>query len=245
MENPFAHCTPGQDTRAKQQLKTMNAARSLYEISAHSSMYIPISIPSSGQRLPAYVQLDRDSMWHTSALLSTAVESMTLPSRLRPGGQGGFLNDIEAVLNVNGNQQIACLQMTVVGGEPLGQRRGAKESANDARMRRRNSDSEKSVADNVRLDMDFLPSGSEVRASNRRDDEKKEHVFGQVESLRGLDLDEAGQELDGYARKRRRLAALPTVEKSVSNVLFCVIGHVHIGAGTNYDWTGYAKAERL
>ena len=60
----------------------MNKARSIYAISPQSSFYTPIIDPPT--RLPSTFNLDRQSEWQTSALASSAVESVTLPSRLRP-----------------------------------------------------------------------------------------------------------------------------------------------------------------
>lgn len=52
-----------------------------------ASGYIRLStVPTS---LPDYVRLEPGSDWSTSALLSSVVESMTLPTRLRSGAGGG------------------------------------------------------------------------------------------------------------------------------------------------------------
>jgi len=62
--------------------KDVNKAKSLYSISPQASLYVPIvDIPS---RLPSYINVDRHSQWQTTALISAALETITLPSRLRP-----------------------------------------------------------------------------------------------------------------------------------------------------------------
>ncbi|KAF7712202.1 Uncharacterized protein PECH_003960 [Penicillium ucsense] len=62
--------------------KDTNKARSIYSISPQANLYVPLlDIP---QNLPQYLNVDRHSAWQRSALLSSAVESMSLPSRLRP-----------------------------------------------------------------------------------------------------------------------------------------------------------------
>ncbi|KAL4934404.1 misato family protein [Aspergillus undulatus] len=71
--------------RAQQQSKfkrEMNKARSVYSISPEATMYTPIIDPPT--RLPSTVRVNTSSEWHTSALISMAMESVTLPTRLRP-----------------------------------------------------------------------------------------------------------------------------------------------------------------
>lgn len=206
-------------------LRTVNAARSIYEISAHSSMYMPLAIPSLG--LPSYLQLTRGSLWQTSALLSTALESMTLPSRLRPGGgRRGHLNDMEAALNVNGNQRIANVQMSITDPSVLKHKQLAGGNAYDDRMRGSNTDrplkEDQFLASYASLDMDFFCGEAQDTSSNglRAPKGKRHQVFGQVESVRGNvgNTGDTGRDQEdevGETRKRRRLAALPLIEKSV------------------------------
>ena len=104
--------TQGKLQRRRQLSESMDEARMLGEISANASMYVPLSVPPAG--LPPYVQLNRESRWHTSALLSAAFESITLPARQRSAGSGqtGF-DQLEARLNTNGHQCLAQLQASV------------------------------------------------------------------------------------------------------------------------------------
>ena len=104
--------TRGKQHRGRQISQSMDEARMLSEMSTNASMYVPLSVPAAG--LPPYVQLDRDSQWHTSALLSAAFESITLPTRQRStdSGQTG-LDRLEAGLNTNGHQRLARLQASV------------------------------------------------------------------------------------------------------------------------------------
>ena len=214
----------------------------MHDISAQSSMYIPISAPPT--QLPAYVSMDRSSQWHTAGLLSTALESMTLQSRLRASdGRRATLNDAEAALNVNGNQRIAKLQCSVIDPELLEEQRregGIKEaSTGDQRMpgsRVTGTSSTSGLPDDEgglqatsdaglrNLDMDFFAGGESETTTllsfgQRTNIAKKTHVFGQVECFRGdfeQVLGEGNGEEEGYARKRRRIAGLPVVEKSVT-----------------------------
>lgn len=248
--------------KAKQMQRKANSARSLYSLSEHASMYIPLSFPTSpSSSLPKSIcrQLfDRDSLWHTSALLATVIESISLPSRLYQfgengnGSKAGFLNNIEAVLNGNRNRKISSVQMSIADPATL-QTREEKEIANlgvrggnsDDRMRMQNGSNKESdyLATNshaAKLDINFLPSWSDklpLRASHSHRDhssrqidcydheKSREHIFGQVEIMRGLGIDRIGghdkadqQETIGYNctnRMQRRLAALPNLEKYV------------------------------
>ena len=104
--------TRGKLQRSRQLSECMDEARMLGEMSANASMYVPLSVPAAG--LPPYVQLNQDSRWHTSALLSAAFESITLPARQRSAGSGQTgLDLLEASLNINGHQRLARLQASV------------------------------------------------------------------------------------------------------------------------------------
>ena len=203
-------------------LRTVNAAKSMYEVSMQASMYIPLSIPSL--RLPSYLDLDRGSIWHTSALLSMALESITLPSRLRPdGGKRGLLDDMEAALNVNGNQRIGKVQMSLPDPlVPKGQQRVAGETEDD-RTRGPNTQGlfheDAFLASAASLDMDFFYGAAPTSRGFHAHSEKKDHVFGQVEIMRGNTGPTHEQDdghADGNTRKRRRYASLPILEKLVS-----------------------------
>lgn len=184
--------------------------------------------------LPAYVKLDQNSPWHVSALISTALESMTLPSRLKSkNGTQETLDELAAALNVNGNQNIAKLQMSIGSTSRLAQQNDhgwsgmpATPGQNvDARM-----PSQERWGDNVEisdraasstLDMDFS-SSNEPKPQWGRSKAKILHVFGEVESFRGHKeelLDKNAEEdehgIDGRERARRRASGLPIVHRLV------------------------------
>ncbi|EEP82223.1 conserved hypothetical protein [Uncinocarpus reesii 1704] len=77
----FASESGGKLDRGKQYLRAKNSAKTLCELSSQSTAYIPISKPPV--KHPHYVNLNMPSEWHLSALTSVAVESVTLPARLR------------------------------------------------------------------------------------------------------------------------------------------------------------------
>ena len=192
-------------------VRTVNAARSMYEISAHASVYIPVSVPS---QLPHYVHLDRNSPWHTSALLSTVWESVTLPSRLRADhGRRGLLDDLSATLNINGNLRIATVQMSIPDAIPVTAMKSRGRWGDD-----RMSDRQWDKSDHrLVLDMDFDHGETPTPTPNGKG-KKRDHVFGQVETVRGNSQEE--NEDDGDTRKRRRLAGLPVIAQSVTRVFY-------------------------
>lgn len=110
----FAMQSPLLDTpREKRQLRLVNAAQALAKMCSHSSTVIPVAIPESG--LPKSVVLDRTSTWHVSAAMATAVESVTIPSRLRheEGPSVSSLGDMAEALNTTGDRPLGSLQMSI------------------------------------------------------------------------------------------------------------------------------------
>ena len=212
----------GRGQMAQQLLRTINAARTINEMARNASLYVPLSVPAV--QLPQYVHLNRNSEWQMSALLSMALESMTLPSRLRPDEQRrGLLGHIEATLNVNGNQRIAQLQCTILDPETELPRPVNGYASHDDRAPShsihamiKEDDVEMTTS---QLDMN-LSTGNCGSLSYASQHDTSDHTFGAVENTRGR-LQEAGdQELDEdeitYARKRRRLAGLSVVERFVA-----------------------------
>lgn len=211
----------GKGQRATQLRKLTNAAKALAQMSMHASMYVPMSIPS---RLPQSVQLDHDSQWHTSAMLATTLETMTLPSRLRSGySKRGSLRDMVAALNVNGNQRVGQLccdildHKTTMNQSP--QRRGAGDNRAPSSLQRHVRDDVMEPETNVSLDIDL--SGSRFVSSSMADsDNHARHVFGAVDCVRSQatahtsDEGATGNEDDlGYARKKARFSEGPIIER--------------------------------
>jgi hypothetical protein len=159
----------------------------------------------------------------------TALESMTLPSRLKSrDGLLGSLDKIVEASNVNGNQQIARLQMSVRanpeqkqlnGGDrvgrldPLAHMRDPRLPSQDGSIR------EIEDADEVpnSLDICLFPTDESNQNPERRKT-KRLHIFGQAENVRGgeylpsTNADEASSE-----RVRRRAAGLPIIHRSVAS----------------------------
>ena len=204
--------------RSKQMLRMLNAARMINEMSRHASMYVPMSIPATP--LPQYVHLDRNSVWHSSALLATALESATLPTRLRPGLQKrGLLGDIEAELNVNGNQRITQLQCSIVDSEAVSRPGDTPGQRDDRMASNANSamvEEDEPEAFDVSLDINLSCIDHSASSSSRS------RIFGAIEGLRGVGYSFTKQEQDDdevtYARRRQRLLGRPMIERSVSKI---------------------------
>lgn len=86
-----------------------NTAKTLSSIAPLSTLYCPIvDLP---QTLPSYLTVDLQSEWSKSALIASAIETATLPSRLRA------YRDFESSLmgHSGGSQTIFELQSSVIG----------------------------------------------------------------------------------------------------------------------------------
>lgn len=233
----------GKGQRAKQLLRSLNAARTIHELSTHASMYIPLSIPAAP--LPPYVHLDRTSQWHVTALLSAAVESMTLPSRMRPGMQKrGVLGDLEAALNVNGYQRIAQLQCSIIidPNDELSRdssTHGSKDGRVPLNTNHTMVEEDEDEAVKTSLDINLSSGDGTHSATSVVKQRASDHVFGAVEEARGkievAQKEEIEQEEVSCARKRRRWARLPVIERFVRVVLYV---HASKGySGTTLVWS--------
>ncbi|QSZ30556.1 hypothetical protein DSL72_000112 [Monilinia vaccinii-corymbosi] len=210
--------------REKRFMKLSNTAKSVSELIPQTSLFIPMTLPSV--RLPGYVKLDATSPWEVSGLLSTAMESMTLPSRLKPqNALRQTLDQLASTLNVNGHQNIAKLRMTVkqkseiAANDNVHTRANGNSSATDTRITsaatssRGEDTAEESGTAN--FDIDFFPTetGEQNRGRQKRG---KVHVFGQVENYRGDEEydDENDRNNEGRERARRIAASLPLLSKT-------------------------------
>lgn len=206
-------------------MKLSNTAKSISEIIPQTSLFIPMTIPST--HLPSYVKLDASSSWEVSGLLSSAMESMTLPSRLKPqNGTRQTLDQLASTLNVNGNQNIAKLRMSVKQNSETGINdtvhtgTNGHSQATDTRVTsaKTSSRGEDVPAENdtANFDMDFFPTETGEQSRGPRKSGKI-HVFGQVENYRGNEeYDEENDRNDeGRERALRIAASLPLLSKLV------------------------------
>ncbi|KAL4880202.1 tubulin domain-containing protein [Aspergillus karnatakaensis] len=165
--------------------REMNKARSLYSISPQTTMYTPILDPPS--RLPNTLRVNNFSGWYTSALVSMAMESVTLPTRLRPH------HDFEALLSGDDSlRRIFELQASII---PPKEDQG-HEGSQSTRPEVPRPGSSKARS---RFHLDFtydLP------------DSDNSHIFNQLQVLRGAQPEEGENEEPvvedlGMARKMR------------------------------------------
>lgn len=96
--------------QAKRQLRLSSIAQSFHQVYAQASMVVPLALPES-QPLPE-IELDPNSSWHVSSLLTTVAESALAPARLK-GSSGGSLSDLAQSLNTNGGQTFAKASMSL------------------------------------------------------------------------------------------------------------------------------------
>jgi hypothetical protein len=193
--------------------------------------------------LPSDVTIDHQSQWHVSGLLCTALESMTLPSRLKArNGIRETVDGIARALNINGNQNIAKLRMSVDQNSPSTQNGHHRLGGLEARAQKRDMGipSTERSADAPQLsdedgiatfDMDFFPTEAKEQFRGRHCI-KKTHIFGQAETYRDEDQtsEQEREEDEGYERARRRAAGLPLIHKSVHliylSLLYVVLSRI-------------------
>ncbi|KAI9855789.1 MAG: mtDNA inheritance, partitioning of the mitochondrial organelle [Vezdaea acicularis] len=205
-----------QERREKQNVKALNAAKTTYEVSPLASMYIPMVAPPP--RIPSHVSMIRESEWYTSALLAIALETATMPSRLRGlNGMRERLGGMEAIINTNGNQNIANLALSVTGSDSLDEeqpRNGSK--VKDQRLPRRRSTNHNDLAGS--LGVSSQTADDEIHFSpeqvvTRKQGLKAAHVFGATIMTRG-GIDPSETEVrDGKEQKRNRAAGLPVIQR--------------------------------
>lgn len=176
---------------ATRRTKTLNHAAALASITSQASLYVPLSVPA---RLHESVSLDRSVLWHTSALVSSAIESVTLPVRLR--GDGGrrvpVLSDWEEALNDNGRRRIGEVAMETGKSSSSAQSmsNGSGVMANGAQADARIKESDPVLEDeeteqdaaNTPLPIDmFKPTASSLRSTQVY----RPRTFARLDVLRG------------------------------------------------------------
>ncbi|KAK0623580.1 tubulin domain-containing protein [Immersiella caudata] len=205
--------------RHKRLLRLANKARALTEAYKQASIVVPLALPRS---LPSTLSLDPNSPWHASALLASAIETATLPSRLKDRTNYDSLADMAATLNTMGKQTIAGLQMSF--SSP------AHESSSTD-TRRNNKLTEDEMTEGVTLDIKFTPSDQLDPTYSRRNEfsNKTSKVFSQLIVLRGYppaELDAEGDtEMDHEERalRRRRNPSEPITRSYTSDLRFPIL----------------------
>lgn len=166
-----------------------------------ASIYTPIIDPP--RPLPSYLNIDTGSEWYTSSLIISAVETITLPARLR-----GY-HDVEAALAGNGGvYKVFELQSSVIPD---------KESRSEQSFGLENLGLNKKVKEEDELETEFDLNFT----YNDRTGET--HIFNQVEVVRGLEPEKKEEPLfaedPGLARKRRLFESGSIYERFVFTYL--------------------------
>lgn len=187
-----------------------NNIRALQQISEQASIYIPIS--EDLQHVPSYVSFNSQSKWHASAILSTALETSTLPIRLKTTQT--TLESLEAILNSNGSQRIVGLGFSVFTEvAPLN---GEKRTQNDKQQKDRRVTSDRQLnldvaedGDPVPWDMDLFPRwGDDVHRSSG------EHFFSMSETIRTrAESDTPSQRWQDQDHVRQKSLGLPISQR--------------------------------
>ncbi|OCL03467.1 protein DML1 [Glonium stellatum] len=201
--------------REKRLQQLVNTARSLHDIPEQASVYIPVS--NSPLKTPPYLSMSLSSQWHTSAMQAVALESMTLPSRLKSSsGQRGTLQDMEEAFNSSGKRKIAKLELSIADPDVLeggaeAKAEHAKKVTSQQTQRDGDNSSETKLAE---FDIDVFTS--DYRTTSRKH-HKKEQVFGRAEASRGeWDAPEGTKGRD----PRDRFSEGPTVQSYSAPLLF-------------------------
>lgn len=189
-------------------MRACNSAQSLRTISQQASAYIRLAAPPSP--LPGYIHLLTGSAWRTSALLCAGLETITLPTRLRPGThKRGSLSLLEDTLNTTSSQNLFELQATAghLTSQTNGHRNGAIHESNGSMIDGQNEASDLQPVPS-RFDVSYTP-----RVSGEDPAKKSLHIFAQVESERGcIGQDGVLPSLTPEERLRRRLTEESVVE---------------------------------
>ncbi|KAJ9264347.1 hypothetical protein DTO212C5_7182 [Paecilomyces variotii] len=181
--------------RQKQILRSINVAKSISAISPQVSLYTPIMDPP--HPLPTYLNIDLQSEWYKSALITSAIESATLPSRLRQ------YHDIEAALaGDDGTHRIFELKASIVpeaSENPAGSSRTEAETAGSL-------SEDDGIDENAKFDINFScidPAG-------------RHHTFNEIQVARGFEFaraDEPWLENSTLARRQRLFNSQSTLQR--------------------------------
>ena len=145
------------------------------------------------------------------------------------------LNDLEAALNVNGNQRIARMTGSFWSESEEKAKESSVRQERDTRLPVAGVNTfveeDEMETETPDLDIDFFPCTPQVTTRRRGKAIPKSHIFGQILSYRGgggkeevgsnktstnyqEDNNDNDEDEDaGYTRKRRRTAGLPLLEK--------------------------------
>lgn len=170
--------------------RTVDLAYSLSGIVPLTSLYVPLRAPPP--KVPPYLIMDNSSKWHVSGLLSVALETCILPTRIRDSssaGRLGSLGDMTALLNVSGSQKIASFTMSIDNME---------DQKSDGAPLPTAPNSRRDPAPKIELSWD----SSSTRIRRKRIDGDG-HIFAEAEVRRGFNEGQVMEETAATSRKTR------------------------------------------
>ncbi|KAK3504534.1 tubulin nucleotide-binding domain-like protein [Neurospora crassa] len=207
-------------SREKRLLRLANKARTMTEMYKYASVVVPFTVPAT---LPGSVVLDAGSQWHNTALSAAAIESVTLPSRLRDSANRDTMGTLADSLNAMGKQNVASLGMSFAP-EPTEAEDVVMEGTQDFRQRQLlNQKSRRHAAvmakenpEGVFLDINFTPTDQLDYVRRRGGGDDRPRVFSQMLTSRGYEIDEQAQEAKEAEEDERfrRRSSYETVMKS-------------------------------
>jgi len=155
-----------------------------------ATLYLPLSKPQAD--LPKYItDFEAKSDWHTSALQSTSIESLTLPSRLQSDQTGrAKLDEFEATLTNGGQRRLAKLEMTISSEDFDPHANEVLKNHDDRAPTSTNGENQTihSDQDNILqldIDMTYHPTVTTSSRLLSKQPPHQEKIFSQVQSLRG------------------------------------------------------------
>lgn len=195
-------------SRQTQVKREMNKARSIYNISPQSSLYTPIIDPPS--HTPSTMQFDPKSEWHTTALISSAMESVTLPTRLRR------YHDFESSLaGDDGTRKILELQSSII---PDNENVERDLSVSKRPLTETKASEQEAPKPQTEFELDFSYDGHGSGNS---------HIFNQLQVWRGIkrnqDDGSAPQGDLGLARKQRYSNSAPMFQSFHTPLPFPIV----------------------
>ncbi|KAF2276862.1 tubulin nucleotide-binding domain-like protein [Westerdykella ornata] len=198
--------------REKRLQQTVNAARSLNVLAEQSSLFIPLS--NRPKKMPSYLQMEA-SPWHIGALHCVALETLTMPSRLRTSHQGhGTLADLEQIVNLTGKRPIGKIEMSIADPDVLTNKASPdvmeveKVTSRVATPRGEEVGNENGLDE---FDIDVFTKDYRTAGAPKR---RRDHIFGRVGISRG---DWSKSPNDEYGA-RDRFNDGPLVERHVHDL---------------------------
>ena len=214
----------------KRLLRLANKARAMVEAYKQASIIVPLAVPRT---LPPSIALSPTSPWQTTALLASAMESATLPNRLKDPSNRDTLGGMADGLNAMGKQSIAGLQMSFAPPpSDAAEDARAPPAAGAAAARKAGLLSEDELTEGMSLDVHLSSSLSdELDPSYRRNGfangSRTGKVFSQLIAMRGYPPPEpeeenaGGEGVDAVGQRgerglRRRNAYEPVTRRYVA-----------------------------